>query len=133
MLMSIHKEEVEVLKRRSLEFLEEAKEALRRGFYDVACFLAEQSLQLYLKSLLLEIVGDYPRTHSVRRLLGEVANVLSSEELRRFVKVNRARLLALEDTYLMARYYVRRYEREDAEDMIKVVKEVIDVINRLRR
>ncbi len=49
--MSIHRVEIEVLKNRSLRFLEEAKFALERKYYDVACFLAEQSLQLYLKSL----------------------------------------------------------------------------------
>jgi len=129
--MSIHRREVEVLRRRSLEFLEEARIALRRGSFDIACFLAEQALQLYLKSILLELVGDYPRTHSVRRLLGEVNRLLNSSELEEFIRVNRIRLSVLEDAYLMARYFVKEYSREDAEDMIKLVKETINIIDKV--
>lgn len=126
--MSAHRSEVEVLRRRSLGFLDGARVALERGSYDIACFLAEQSLQLYLKSVLLEVVGDYPRTHSVRRLLGELRDVLGSKVLRDFIKANRARLSNLEDAYLMARYFVKEYVKEDAEDMVKLVEEVMRVV-----
>jgi len=127
--MSIHKSEVEVLKRRSLEFLEESRVALRRGSYDVACFLAEQSLQLYLKHSLLKIVGDYPRTHSIRRLLGELNKVLKFKELEEFIRANRARLSALEDAYLMARYFIKEYSKEDAKDMVELVEETLKIID----
>jgi len=126
--VSAHRSEVEVLRRRSLGFLDGARAALERGSYDIACFLAEQSLQLYLKSVLLEVVGDYPRTHSVRRLLGELRDVLGSKVLRDFIKANRARLSNLEDAYLMARYFVKEYVKEDAEDMVKLVEEVMRVV-----
>ncbi|MEM2852856.1 MAG: HEPN domain-containing protein, partial [Ignisphaera sp.] len=76
--------------------------------------LAEQSLQLYLKAILLKLVGDYPRTHSIRRLLGELGRVLNSEALETFINANRARVLALEDAYLIARYSAKEYEKEDA-------------------
>ncbi len=129
--MSIHRFEVEVLERRSREFLEEARIALERGSYDVACFLAEQSLQLFLKFVLLKIIGDYPRTHSIRRLLGELRKITGSKYLDEFIRANRARLSALEDAYLMARYFIKEYTLEDAEDMIKVVEETIDTVNRV--
>mgnify|MGYP001770623451 CR=1 FL=1 len=129
--MSIRRLEVEILKKRSLMFLEEARHALSKGFYDLACFLSEQSLQLYLKALLLELAGDYPRTHSIRRLLGELNRVLRSTDLENFVAANRARFLALEDAYIMSRYYVREYEREDAEDMVKLVEETLSLLRRL--
>lgn len=128
--MSLSRSEAEVLRRRYAEFLEEARSALNRGFYDVACFLAEQSLQLYLKYVLLKLVGDYPRTHSVRMLLGEISRALGSTELEGFSRVNRTRLLALEDAYMMARYFVKEYTREDAEDMVKLVEEVVDIVGR---
>lgn len=54
-MASIRRLEVYVLKKKSQRFLEEAKNALSKGFYDLACFLAKQALQLYLKALLLEI------------------------------------------------------------------------------
>ncbi|MEM1645916.1 MAG: HEPN domain-containing protein [Ignisphaera sp.] len=128
---SMHRLEVEILKKRSSMFLEEARHALDRGFYDLVCFLSEQSLQLYLKALLLELVGDYPRTHSIRHLLGELNRVLKSRELEDFVVANRARLLALEDAYLMSRYYIREYEKEDAEDMIRLVEEVLSLLKKI--
>ncbi|MEZ0346381.1 MAG: HEPN domain-containing protein [Infirmifilum sp.] len=34
--------------------------------------IAEQAAQLYLKSTLLELVGDFPRTHSIIFLLGNL-------------------------------------------------------------
>lgn len=129
--LSIHRLEVNVLRKRSFMFLEESKYALNRGFYDLACFLAEQALQLYLKSLLLELIGDYPRTHSIRQLLGELNRILKLHELEEFIAVNRARLLALEDAYLMSRYYIREYGKEDAEDMVKLVEELVSLIKRV--
>lgn len=128
--MSLSRSEAEVLRRRYAEFLEEARSALNRGFYDVACFLAEQSLQLYLKYVLLRVIGDYPRTHSARTLLGEISRALGSVELEEFSRANRARLSALEDAYMMARYFVKEYTREDAEDMIRLVEEVVSIVGR---
>lgn len=130
-MCSMHRLEVELLKKRSSEFLEESKLAVQRGFYDTACFLAEQSLQLYLKAILLKLVGDYPRTHSIRRLLGELGRVLNSEALETFINANRARILALEDAYLIARYFVKEYEREDAMEMIRVVEEVVNLVRKI--
>ena len=129
--VSAHKLEVEVLRKRALEFLKEAQIALGRGSYDIACFLSEQALQLYLKSTLLMVVGDYPRTHSIRRLLGELNRIMVSKELEDFIKANRVRLIALEDAYLMARYFTSEYSREDAEDMVKLAKETIDIVNKV--
>jgi len=126
--MSLHRAEVELLKKRSKEFLEEAKIALERGSYDVACFLAEQSLQLYLKSVLLKLVGDYPRTHSIRRLLGEIVRITDNVEIKEYARENRIRLSNLEDAYLMARYFIKEYLREDAADMIKTAEETMERI-----
>lgn len=102
-MSSPHRREVDTLKKRSAAFLEEARHALDRGFYDVACFLAEQALQLGLKARLLELLGEYPRTHSVRKLLGELGRVTGSRELEEFAARNRAWLIALEDVYVAAR------------------------------
>jgi len=130
-VMSIHRREAEVLRRRALEFLEHARIALERGSYDLACFLSEQALQLYLKSVLLMLVGDYPRTHSIRVLLSEVIKALNSRELEEFARVNRVKLIALEDAYLMARYFASEYGREDAEELVKVATEAISLVSRV--
>lgn len=125
----VKKDEVERLKKRSIEALEVAKKALEAGKHSIAVFLADISLQLYLKATLLEKVGSYPGTHSLRELLGYLAAHVGREELKEFVRVNRARLSALEDAYITSRYGSKVFYAEDAEDAIKLVEEVIEVVD----
>jgi len=122
-------EEISVLRRRSEEFLRQAEMSLRSSAYDAAVFLSEISLQLYLKSVLLEAVGDYPR-NSIRALLSEISKHLGRKDLEDFMRVNRARLIALEDAYFTARYSTNLFAQEDAEDAIKLVKEVLKLVGK---
>ena len=84
-----------------------------------------------MKAVLLELTGDYPRTHSIRRLLGDVLRIIRDDDLREFAKRNRVRLLALEDAYLMARYFTREYHEEDAKDMVELAYELTALISRV--
>ncbi|MFQ6076915.1 MAG: HEPN domain-containing protein [Candidatus Bathyarchaeia archaeon] len=127
---SPHRTEVEVLRRRAGEFLEEARGAFKRGHYDLSCFFSEQAVQLYLKSVLLKRVGDYPRTHQVRLLLSEVSTDVPLEAINEFLRDNRARLSNLEDAYLMARYTTKVYTKEDAEDMVRLADELVSMVER---
>ena len=77
------------------------------------------------------LVGDYPRTRSVRVLLGEVVKALNFRDLEEFTRVNRVKLIALEDVYLMARYFASEYGREDAEELVKVAAEAISLVSRV--
>lgn len=54
---------------RSLRMLSSAKRCLPNGDYDIVAFMAEQAVQLYLKSLILELTGEVPRVHAVRQLI----------------------------------------------------------------
>lgn len=128
---SPHRDEAEALRRRAGDFLELAREALRMENYDISCFLSEQAAQLHLKSVLLEEVGDYPRTHSIRTLLSEISRSFGGEEIKGFTRKNRARLIALEDAYIIARYAPTTYTREDAEDMINLADETIRLTSRV--
>jgi len=130
---SPHRDEVEALRRRAGDFLELAREALRIENYDISCFLSEQATQLHLKSVLLEEVGDYPRTHSKRTLLTEVSKSFGRERIREFTRKNRARLIALEDAYVIARYTPTTYTEKDAEDMIKLTGETITLTEKAKR
>jgi len=130
MYPSMRFDEVSTLRRRSEEFLRQAEASLRSGAYDAAAFLAEISLQLYLKSVLLEAVGDYPRTHSIRALLSEISKHLGRKDIEDFVRANRARLIALEDAYFTARYSTIQFAQEDAEDAVKLVKEVLELVRK---
>ena len=130
---SPHRDEAETLRRRANDFLELAREASRLENYDISCFLSEQAAQLHLKSVLLEEVGDYPRTHSIRNLLAEVSKGFMGEEIREFIHTNRVRLIALEDAYIIARYTPATYTMEDAEDMISLADETIRLTSKVRK
>lgn len=124
--------EVELLKRRASSFLELARYSLGRDMYDMAAFNAEQAAQLYLKATLLELVGDFPRTHSILYLLGELKRI-SEARVEDFIRRNKRRLHVLEDAYITSRYYYKFFDREDAEDLVSVAEEVIRLCEELRR
>ena len=117
-------------------FLEEAREAYGKERYDLAVFLAEQALQLYLKAQLLRVLGDYPRMHSVRQLLAILSKALggnSEREIVDFMRRERPRLSELEDVYVASRYGIRTYTRDDAEDILSTVERVISLVERVLR
>jgi len=128
---SPHRDEAETLRRRASDFLALAREASRMENYDISCFLSEQAAQLHLKSVLLEEVGDYPRTHSIRNLLAEISKSIIGEKIRKFTHTNRVRLIALEDAYIIARYTPTTYTKEDAEDMVSLAGETIRLTSKV--
>ncbi|BES81593.1 HEPN domain-containing protein [Pyrodictium abyssi] len=102
-------EEYRLLMRRALMFLDEAREAYSRDRHDLAMFLAEQALQLFLKAQLLRMLGDYPRTHSVRQLLTMLGKALgdnAEKEITAFIRRERPRLSELEDVYIVSQVRV---------------------------
>ncbi|MEM0018033.1 MAG: HEPN domain-containing protein [Candidatus Korarchaeum sp.] len=125
------REEVELMKRRALAFLDLARYSMEKGNHDIAAFNAEQSAQLYLKATLLELIGDYPRTHSIIFLLNELRRV-HEEEVSSFIKENKRGLHNLEDAYLMSRYFYKSFDREDSEYLISLAERVRELCEKLR-
>ncbi|MEM4281236.1 MAG: HEPN domain-containing protein [Candidatus Caldarchaeum sp.] len=125
--MSGRRREVETLKRRALEFLEEARQSLISGRHNISYFLSEQA---YIKAALLETVGDYPRTRYIRTLLGELVKSTSSKKLEQFIRENRAAVSSLEDAYTIARYSAKEYTKEDAEDALRLSEEIIKLVTK---
>ncbi len=121
-------EEYRYLVERSRRFFETALMQIDRGFYDLAAFSLEQSLQLFLKACLLKLGVDYPRTHSVRRLLEIVAEVSGASEVRELLRRFAVELGALEDAYISSRYVAREYTKEEVEKLRRVVEEVKRVV-----
>ena len=123
------KEEEEQLLVRSKQFLETAEYQITRGLYGLAAFSLEQALQLFLKSKMLTAGADFPRTHSVRTLL-EILSDLAPEEKKASMKsMLNSYLLELgmlEDAYITSRYLPREIKRDEAERLMKVVKEVME-------
>ncbi len=121
-------EEYSFLVERSRRFMESASIQIDRGFYDLAAFSLEQSLQLYLKACLLKLGADYPRTHSVRKLLELIAEISGREEVRELLNKYSVELGSLEDAYISSRYVAREYTREEVERLKRVVEEVERVV-----
>jgi HEPN domain-containing protein len=123
------KDEAEHLLKRSKEFLETAEYQISKGLYGIAVFSLEQALQLFLKSKMLAAGADYPRTHGVRSLL-EILSGLESDEKKRSAKHMLNKYLfelgMLEDAYITSRYVMREFTREEAQRLIKTVKEVMN-------
>ena len=113
---------------RSRRFLLTAEMQIERGFYDLAVFSLEQALQLYLKACLLKLGVDYPRTHSVRKILEVIYKLTGSENIRRLLVEYAIELGVLEDAYITSRYIARDYSEEEARRLYGVVKEVMRVV-----
>ncbi|MEM2622961.1 MAG: HEPN domain-containing protein [Candidatus Nezhaarchaeales archaeon] len=121
-------EEVEILRGRAKTFLKYAKEALERGDFDFACFSSEQASQLFVKSVILELVGEVPRSHRVGELLYLLSKSVPEmeESITEFVRRNREALRALDDAYITSRYLPSTYTREDADVLVKLAEDLIE-------
>jgi HEPN domain-containing protein len=126
------RDEVELMRKRAIVFLETAKYLSEKGSYDVAAFNAEQAAQLYLKSTLLELVGDYPRTHSAIFLLRELERI-GVTEVSEFIRENKRGLHNLEDSYLTSRYFYKSFDKEDSEYLISLAGKVVGLCEDVRR
>lgn len=124
--------ECEVLRKRASTFLETSKHLSSKGAYDLTCFNAEQAAQLYCKAALLEMTGNYPRTHSVLELL----NILSEPgypKIAEFVSAKREALRLVDTAYITARYFAMTFTIEDAERMISTAEEVMRIVDEVRK
>jgi len=118
-------DEVAILRRRTKAFLNRALDSLEAKDYDVASFLSEQAVQLYLKSLLLEELGDYPRTHSISTLLTILGKVEKYKNVAKILEIKKREIRLMEDAYISSRYLVREFDEEEAQTLIKLAKEII--------
>ncbi len=118
--------------RRSKEFYETALMQIDKGFLGLAALSLEQSLQLFLKAKLLENGLDYPRTHSIRRLLELLAEVIDmplSQKINQLIDKYSLELALLEDAYVTSRYIPRDFRKDDVLKLKKAVEEVMAVVS----
>jgi HEPN domain-containing protein len=125
-----HIEEYKYLLERSRRFLETAELQLDRGFYDLAVFSLEQSLQLYLKAYLLKLGLESAKTRSIRRLLEIIYKITNSEEIRNTITNYAVELGSLEDAYITSRYVAREYCEEEARKLLQTVRGVMSIVGR---
>jgi len=124
-------DEYAYLLKRSQEFYESAMMQFNRGFYGLAAFSLEQSLQLLLKAKLLECGAGYPRVHGVRKLLKLLSEVIEGsgkDALEEVLRKYSLELALLEDIYITARYVPKEFTADDVRKLRKVVDEVMKVV-----
>ena len=124
----MHKDEVELFLKRAKNFLDGAKERFHKEDWDLTCFMAEQSVQLITKAIILEKGGELPKTHSIRKLFTLLYQLTENKAL----KYDRKALLFLESAYLNSRYFSFTYEKEDAEEAIKIAEDKIKIVENVR-
>ena len=117
-------EEVGKFKEKANAFLDTAIYNFEKGRYDLAAFNIEQAIQLYIKTKLLELLGEFPRTHSLVTLLRELSRVFKEEEVERFRKENIGMLTKLSDVYITSRYYTREFYEEEVKELIEFAYKV---------
>lgn len=120
-----HLEEVKILRRRAKAFYSKALDSLNSGDYDLASFPSEQAVQLHLKSILLEALGEYPKTHSISYLFSIISKISEYDNLIKFFEDNKMQFRLMEDAYISSRYLVREYTRDEAEMLLDLAKEVL--------
>ena len=116
---------------KSRRFLINAERNLEEGFIDIGAFSANQSLELYLKAILLKESGDYPHTHDIKNLLRNLLD-LSNENVRKKIELilkEKSLVLSLiQDAYLTSRYFSTSYSSDDLKEMISVTKYIKEEI-----
>jgi HEPN domain-containing protein len=129
----LSRSEVDLLRGRSLRMLSSSETSLAKGDYDIAAFMAEQALQLYVKSMLLEFAGEVPRIHAIRQLFGSLKVVVGRPaQIDEFVTRNRSLLIRLEDTYINSRYVAREYDKEEAKELVDFAREAVQFVGHLK-
>lgn len=124
----MHKEEVELFLNRAKNFLDGARDRFQKEDWDLTCFMAEQSVQLIAKAIILEKGGELPKTHSIRKLFAMLFQLTNNNVFR----YDRKALLFLESAYLNSRYFSFSYEKEDAEEALKIANDIKRIIENVR-
>lgn len=133
-------ERLELLKLRSKRFLEVGVELLQRGVLDLAAFNVQQSCQLRVKATLLRLLGEMPRLHSMRELLGTLSAKLEEAEFRDvantikdFVRIHRDPLFDIDSAYTASRYSSFTYSAKDVEEMIETCTELHKLLDEVEK
>ncbi|AKG90895.1 putative conserved protein related to C-terminal domain of eukaryotic chaperone, SACSIN [Geoglobus ahangari] len=125
-------EEIEILRDRSEKFLKNARHLYETGIYDLAAFNIQQSVELYLKYRLFLLAGDYPKTHSIKKLLRELGKIAGkTEDVEKFMKENIDRISNLENAYITSRYIPSEFEKVEIENMLDVAEKIRKLVDEL--
>ena len=120
------------LKERAEKFLKNAKELFEKEEYDLSAFNLEQACQLFLKYYIFRKIGDFPKTHYLKRLIRGVGKVYKKEkEIEELLQQNISVVSNLEDAYIGARYLPFIFEKKQVENMIEFMEKLLNFLESL--
>lgn len=121
------------LKERGEAFFEDAKYDISREKWFLAAFHLEQSLQLHLKYCLFRKLGDYPKLHSLERLLRELEKVYPKKkrEIEKIRKEKASTIGDLDQAYITSRYLPVEFTKFQVEKMLEFTEDLIDFLKGL--
>jgi HEPN domain-containing protein len=124
----MRKKELRIFRQRADAFLDTALYNFQNKRYDLAAFNIEQAVQLYVKTKLLELTGEFPRTHNLVVLLKGLASVFKQKEVAEFVKEEMESLTKMADVYVTSRYYTREFYQEEIEDLLSFAGRIKELL-----
>ncbi|MCG2864312.1 MAG: HEPN domain-containing protein [Vulcanisaeta sp.] len=107
--------------RRALRYLENAKDSLGKGMYDVSATNCEISAQLLLKSTILFLGSNYPETHNLRELLGVIDSLAPELNIKEFTRRFRRELRDVESNRVEGQYSFLEIDEDTARDCVEFV------------
>ncbi len=119
------------LKENADAFLKNAQHLLEEKEYKLSAFNIEQAIQLYLKYLLAKRIGDFPKTHSLKKLLTEAGSLYPS--LYKIYEDNMFVIADIEYAYIASRYFPSEYSEKEVKVMLEVAKTVRDLVYDITR
>jgi HEPN domain-containing protein len=122
------REEIELFLKRAEVFRRDAEFDFKNGDYDICMFHLEQGFQLLIKAKLLEVKGSYPRSHSLRRLLLELAESWNREGVVRFIGEYMTVLRDLERAYISARYFYEEFFEEEVKRAFQAYEKLKELL-----
>ena len=121
-----------LLRKRAMNALKWAQRACKEGDYDTCALEAEYAVQLYLKSLLLRVLGEEVRGHNVRELMGLLAAALMEQGMDQlalmvaeYVRRHRRELAELSDAHTRAVYGLVEYGEREAKLLLQIADQII--------
>ena len=124
--------QADYLKERAEKFLENAKELFNKEEYDLSAFNLEQACQLFLKYYIFLKIGDFPKTHYLKRLIRDLGKVYGKEdEIEKLIEENISVVSNLEDAYIGARYLPYIFEKKQVENMMEFVEKLLEFLKKL--
>ncbi|RLI98685.1 MAG: DNA-binding protein [Candidatus Aenigmatarchaeota archaeon] len=118
------KEEIKLFLDKAKKFQENARYNFENKNFDLAMFNLEQAVQLLIKAKLLDIKGYYEKTHILRKLLLELAEVWRKEELTKFIEENKRQLRDLERAYITSRYFFEEFFEDEVKRCFNLLEKL---------